>query len=288
MEMHPDPELTVYLRQPPEVMKLYNEKEIGAILKRAAELSLDETGPNAAGLSIEELQQVGSEAGLDPDLIIRAAAEMQQSVPSRERNLFGGPISYNNDFVLEGEIDASTWEEMVSAIRSTFKDPGMVSTRESVFEWTSQSETEKAQVTALVSNGKTKMTVYWTEPVIAVPLFIPSLIGTIISLPIVIESLEWSGFPAAAVIISVFLTLFSLGRFAVGRVVDKQVGKLKQLETSLDLIASKKALRTAREQSGERESNRLKTGSDGEPLLNIEEESAETEETSPLRSRTRE
>jgi len=55
-------------------MKLYNEKEIGAILKRAAELSQDESGTNAAGLSIEELQQVGSEAGLDPDMILRAAA----------------------------------------------------------------------------------------------------------------------------------------------------------------------------------------------------------------------
>lgn len=240
------------LTKPPiDTMKLYNEKEIGAILKRAAELSLDETGPNAAGLSIEELQQVGNEAGLDPDLILKAAAELHQTGPKRTKNLFGGPVSYANDIVLDGEIDNATWEEMVSAIRGTFKDPGVVSTRENVFEWTSQSETEKAQVTALVAGGKTKVTLFWSNPVAVIPLFIPSIIGTIISLPITFESLEWSGLPAMAVILSTFMTLFMLGRFATGRIVDGQATRLKQLETSLDLIASKKALRAARKQSSD-------------------------------------
>ncbi|MDA0379308.1 MAG: hypothetical protein O2899_07430 [Bacteroidetes bacterium] len=260
-------------------MKLYNEKEIGAILKRAAEMSLSESGPNAAGLSIEELQQVGSEAGLDPDLILRAAAEMQQTRPERRRNFFGGPVSYANDFVLDGEIDAATWEEMISAIRSTFKDPGVVSTRPNVFEWTSQSETEKAQVTALVSNGKTKMTLFWSEPVVAIPFFIQTIIGTIISMPIVFESLDMTGFPAAAIILSVFSTLFLLARFAVGRVTDREINKLRQLETSLDLIASKKALRSARKQAASLEA--------AAPLLDLDEPTADAE-GAMQRSRTRE
>ncbi len=57
-------------------MKLYSEKEIGAILKRAAELSMSEVGSNAGGLSLEELQLIGREAGLDPDLILKAASEL--------------------------------------------------------------------------------------------------------------------------------------------------------------------------------------------------------------------
>lgn len=266
-------------------MKLYNEKEIGAILKRAAEMSQDESGPNAAGLSIEELQQVGSEAGLDPDLILRAAAEMQQSSPKRQKNFFGGPVSYSNDFVLDGEIDAATWEEMISSIRGSFKDPGVVSTRENVYEWTSQSETEKAQVTALIKDGKTKMTMFWTEPVMAIPLFVPSLIGTIISLPIAFEALELSGPVGLAFIMSVFMTLFMLGRFGLGRLVDKQVNKMKQLETSLDLIASKRALRQARKQSATsntaQAAEALAPASSqdltDEPLISLEEESPDQE-----------
>ena len=139
--------------------------------------------------------------------------------------------------MLDGEIDAATWEEMISSIRGSFKDPGQVSTRENVFEWTSQSETEKAQVTALIMDGKTKFTVFWTEPIIAIPLYVITLIGTIISLPIAFEGLELSGPVAFAFIMSVVLTLFSVSRFLVGRVMDKQVNKLQQLETTLDLIA---------------------------------------------------
>ncbi len=266
-------------------MKLYNEKQIGAILKRAAEMSLDESGPNAAGLSIEELQQVGAEAGLDPDLILKAAAELQQSGPERTKNFWGGPISYANDFVLDGEIDSATWEEMIGAIRSTFKDPGVVSTRENVFEWTSQSETEKSQVTAHVANGKTKVTLFWAEPVVAVPMYIPTIIGTIISLPIVFESLELSGFPAAAVILSTFAALFFLGRFAVDRIMNREVKKLRQLETSLDLIASKKALRAARKQSVEQKASASIQQLDPEehsqtPLIPLEEDQASTESPS--------
>jgi hypothetical protein len=224
-------------------MKLYSEKEIGAILKRAAELSMSEAGSNAGGLSLEELQQIGREAGIDPDLILKAASELQNYAPPRERNVIGGPIRYANDFVLEGEIDGATWEEMIAAIRNSFKDPGVVSTRENVFEWTSQGETEKAQVTALISSGRTKISLFWAEPVLAVPLFIPTLVGTIISLPITFESLGWTGLPAAALIVSVFMTLFSLSRFAVSRMTDNQVARIRQLEAGLSMIASKRAHR---------------------------------------------
>lgn len=222
-------------------MKLYSEKEIGTILKRAAELSMSEAASNAGGLSLEELQQIGREAGLDPDLILKAASELERHTPPREKNLFGGPIRYANDFILEGEIDGATWEEMIAAIRNSFKDPGVVSIRENVFEWTSQGETEKAQVTALLSPGKTKISLFWAEPVLAVPLFIPTLIGTIISLPVTFESLGWTGLPAAALIVSVFMTLFSLSRFAVSRIMDKEVARIRQLEARLEMIASNRA-----------------------------------------------
>ena len=51
--------------------------------------------------------------------------------------------------------DEPTMEEILASIRGTFKDPGVVTTRENIFEWTSQSETDKAQVTAHVMNGRT-------------------------------------------------------------------------------------------------------------------------------------
>jgi len=176
---------------------------------------------------------------------------------------------------------------MISSIRGSFKDPGQVATRENVFEWTSQSETEKAQVTALVMDGKTKFTVFWTEPIMAVPLFVITLVGTLISLPIAAEGLELSALAGIAFVMTVFISLFSVSRFLVGRLMDQQVSKLQQLETTLDLIASKKALRAARD--GQKPA--LAATSEDvmqAPLLNIEESPAETSEASQSRARSRE
>lgn len=47
-------------------MKLYKEKEIGAILKKAAENSAGEVSDTSVGLSIVELKQLASDAGIDP------------------------------------------------------------------------------------------------------------------------------------------------------------------------------------------------------------------------------
>ena len=76
----------------------------------------------------------------------------------------------------------------------------------------------------------------------------PTLIGTIISLPITFESLGWTGLPAAALILSMFLSLFTASRFAVSRLMDKKISTLRQLETQLEMMVSRKMVDTRLEQ----------------------------------------
>ena len=221
-------------------MKLYNEKEIGAILKRAAELSHDDAASNSLGLSLDELKQLGTEAGINPDFILKAATEMgAQSSRSGSKNLFGGPVSYTNEMMLDREITPSEWEEMLAKIRTCFKDPGIVTTRENTFEWTVQDRSTKAQVTARMEHGKTHIHLFWAEPAAPIPFLIPSLIGTIISLPITFEALNLSGWPGALAIMTTFLTLFALGRWGVSSYTQRFSGKLDQLMTQIELIASR-------------------------------------------------
>ncbi len=232
-------------------MKLYDEKEIGSILKRAAELSHNDAGSDSLGLSLEELQQLGKEAGINPDFILKAATEIgAQKSRSEGKNFYGGPVSYSSELVLEGEITASDWEEMLVKVRDCFKDPGIVSTRENTFEWTIQSREQKAQVTARLENGKTKIHLFWAAPVAPVPFFIPTLVGTLISIPIIFEALNLSGFPGALAIMSTMATLFSLGRWGVSSYADRFSSKLDRLMTVLELIAvrgSEKKLRAVQQ-----------------------------------------
>lgn len=58
----------------------YTEKETAAIVRRALELQRGRTGDAASGaLHLEEIQRIGADVGIPPDLIQQAAEELQDS-----------------------------------------------------------------------------------------------------------------------------------------------------------------------------------------------------------------
>jgi hypothetical protein len=62
----------------PSLPRVYGEKEIGQLLKRATEMQHDEpTAPSASGMTLAELQEVALEAGIDPEYLRRAATELE-------------------------------------------------------------------------------------------------------------------------------------------------------------------------------------------------------------------
>ena len=242
LKMHQLPFLSVYFTFSSygRDMKVYNEKEIGSILTRATELSQDDASRDSMGLSLEELEQLGREAGIPPDLIRKAAAETGVSRARRkEKNWFGGPVSYSNELIVDGEISPDDWEEMLLEIRNTFKEPGAVATRENTYEWTIQSAAVKAQVTARTDEGKTKINVFWAEPTAPTPFYIPTIIGTIISLPISFEALGLSAFPGLLVVLATMLTMVMLGRFGVSSYTERKARNLDQMMTAIELIGVK-------------------------------------------------
>jgi len=266
-------------------MKLYNEKEIGNILKRATEMSHADTNSSSMGLSVEELQQLGAEAGLNPDFIIRAAAELAVAPSIRKRNVVGGPVSFEREIVLDGEISSSDWEEFLAAIRSTFKVPGEVDMRENTYEWTIKAPGGNAQVTARLVDGTTRINVFWSEPAIVVPFMIPTVIGTIISLPITFEALSLSGLPGMAVILGTAATLFTLGRWGVSRYTDRFSNKLEQMVASIELIASKGELSRNRNKVTAATISALDVIT--HPLIDVEEAFSDEESEQTSRDRDR-
>lgn len=63
--------------------RIYNEEEISRLLNRAAELEAERSVSGDKGfkngLSLEELQQIASESGIDPELVRKAAKEFESS-----------------------------------------------------------------------------------------------------------------------------------------------------------------------------------------------------------------
>lgn len=263
-------------------MRLYDEKEIGEILRRTTELSKSVSRRNADGLSLEELQELASEAGLDPELVVQAAAELNQGpAPTEGFDLFGGPLTYTSYHDLGIEVDAETWEQMLPVIREQFNDPGVVSTRSGVYEWTGSSsslESASSHVSCKKKPGGTQLHIIWSENASAIPFFIPTLIGFILSGVFIFEEFAL-GFEGVPIWIGITGLLFMLCRLGVIAVKKNKVKRIKALENRISQIAlqeqnaaNRRALKAAEE-----ELHRVTEASrDAQPSLNAQESSGDT------------
>ncbi|MCZ6705279.1 MAG: hypothetical protein O6942_05205 [Bacteroidetes bacterium] len=220
-------------------MRLYNEKEIGAILKRTAELSKDADVENSDGLSLEELKQLASEAGLDPELVVRAATEFSVGSSKPEKgNFFGGPLSHSREIELDVEVDHDTWESMLPVIREHFKDPGIVQNRAGAFEWTRNrwDDGTKGHVSVQKIKGGSRLHVFWSETALGALLFSPTFLSLFFAPMILFKKmgLGLEGIPIWALIVATF---FFLGRFGVMSIKKRNVLKIDELGKKLAQIA---------------------------------------------------
>jgi len=222
-------------------MKLYDSEQISAIFKKAAENSSADKVDTPMGLSLDELRQVASEVGIDPKAIERAAAELESDTKRGKPTIWGGPFTYQNQVMADGEITGIHWEEMLISIRNFFQSKGDVNIRPSVYEWSSPwGTTNTARVTAFKDNGKTKISLNWNGPLTPLPFYIPVPLVAIASVFFASEFLALSAVPGFAfVLVATGLTFFS-GRWALLKHLDKGFKKLQQLVNELDLIAGKK------------------------------------------------
>ena len=226
-------------------MKLYDRKEISAILKKATENSLTDEPETQLGLSLDELRQIGSEVGIDPKQIERAVKEIEMNSSKSEADFWGGPFSYNSQVLVEGELSVSQWEEMLFTIRGFFQSKGAVTTRESVFEWSSPwGTTNSAQVTALKDKGKTKLRVNWSGPLTAIPFYIPVPFVTIASIFFASEFLAMAAVPGMIFTLMATGLSFLAGRWALRKHLDKGFEKLKKMVSELELIAGKETVKS--------------------------------------------
>ncbi len=104
--------------------RVYTEKELSTVLKRASELQQEEGASAVPGLTLSELQHVANEAGIDPDFVRRAAAELDQDPPNRSERLFGGPTRLDIETMVVGKITGPKWDEALEAIRHSIGADG--------------------------------------------------------------------------------------------------------------------------------------------------------------------
>lgn len=118
--------------------RTYGEDEVAEIFKAAAARG----GPGssapvpAKGFTLAELQSIGSEAGLAPEVVAEAAAAVELRRGALRRTEIGMPIAVGRTVDLPRAPTDREWEMIVADLRETFRARGRVGSRGDVREWT--------------------------------------------------------------------------------------------------------------------------------------------------------
>lgn len=134
----------------------YDEKEVGAILQKAAEIQAGLTPEGASeGLTLTDLQKVAAEVGIDPAVVERAARDVRTGPP--ERLARGGANTVLLDRTVEGVVTEEVWDEMVTRLRRHVGKPGRINAHGHTYEWWGGWDTGGLMLTTTTRQGKTRI-----------------------------------------------------------------------------------------------------------------------------------
>jgi hypothetical protein len=136
----------------------YTDREVRLILKTAVELQqrADQNIAPGGGMSLAELQQVAAEAGIDPELVRRAAARVDGAASPAERNAFlGSPTQIVLEQVVNKATDPAEFDKFLEVVRATTHEVGEVSTVGRQFGWKGRLDGAATAVAVSASEGRT-------------------------------------------------------------------------------------------------------------------------------------
>lgn len=92
--------------------------------------------PSSEGMTLAQLQEIGREVGVAPDLVARAAMNVDRPAPVMERRMLGFPIGVGRTVELGRRLSDDEWERLVVDLRETFDAKGKVSHDGTLRQWT--------------------------------------------------------------------------------------------------------------------------------------------------------
>jgi len=116
----------------------YTDDEVAEIFARASETeqtSRRQQLQTVEGLTLTELQQIGGEAGIAPELVARAARALDEPRPPATPVFLGLPLGAARTVRLERRLSDAEWEKLVVELRETFEARGVVRSEGSLRSW---------------------------------------------------------------------------------------------------------------------------------------------------------
>lgn len=212
----------------------FNEKELAAILRKAAAAQAEGTVQSAdtTGFTQAEIERLATEVGIDPKHIAGAVealgTESEHSAPNRGSSRMRKVIERTYD----GTLDDQAWEEVVAELRLVFGGAGTASEVGTSREWAGGSEFASAHLSATPRNGKTRirLTINQDTPVVlgCLATLMGSMFGSM-AVGIPMGKAGVAGPLVLAAVLGVILTVAVVANLVVGNVKRKNVMKGEEL-----------------------------------------------------------
>jgi hypothetical protein len=139
--------------EPADAERRYSDREVSVILKRATELqATGRSGPTGEGLTLEELEEIGAEAGIDPATLRAAAREIDAPAGAAlGRALAGGPLVVALEARVRGSLPRDSLDALVPLIQRAADAPGQASAVGDTLTWSSNAHGNTRSLQVLVS-----------------------------------------------------------------------------------------------------------------------------------------
>ena len=119
----------------------YTDEEVARIFERAAEAQQQArkqltSGESPDGMTLSQLQEIGKEVGISPELITQAAKSVAVPMRQTSRRFLGLPIGVGRTVDLERKLTDAEWDQLVVDLRETFDAKGTIKHEGSFRQWT--------------------------------------------------------------------------------------------------------------------------------------------------------
>jgi hypothetical protein len=116
----------------------FTEEEAAEIFRRAAEAQATpgRTAIAPRGMTLADLQEIGSEVGLPPALVAQAARSLPRAAPAPERTFLGLPVGVGRTVEAPRPLTDDEWNQLVVELRETFDARGTVQSGGAFRQWT--------------------------------------------------------------------------------------------------------------------------------------------------------
>jgi hypothetical protein len=142
--------------------RVYSDEEFALILRQATEWvnRAEAHGPSSSGLTLGEMKAAAAQAGLDPELVERAARILLPNTsPSGFERLTGGPIRHCRELHFPVTLDEAGAARLLATVQIRADQPGNGGSSPMGMFWHAQDEMEVLSVTARPEEGGTSITV---------------------------------------------------------------------------------------------------------------------------------